>query len=123
MSEPIEWTAKELAMLRKLSEAGYPDVVIGRRLGKTPGAVAARARLLGLTSARVDPAAHCAPLKMKPVPRGNNAVPLLAATAQHCRAVCDERGADGFALFCGEVVKARSYCNSHYALFYQPTET
>lgn len=53
-------------------------------------------------------------------------VGILAATAMHCRAVRDERGSDGLAVFCGDPVHVRpdrsatSWCIHHLRQFVDP---
>jgi hypothetical protein len=45
-------------------------------------------------------------------------VPLLQLRSCHCRAVLDERGEDGLALFCGaDRLAGSSHCGFHHARF------
>jgi hypothetical protein len=66
------------------------------------------------TPVRSEPLRDRAPVKAacaKPVP-------FLEVRSFHCRAVLDERGADGLALFCGaRRVKGSSWCAEHRCLY------
>ncbi|MBR0867788.1 hypothetical protein JQ640_40245 [Bradyrhizobium diazoefficiens] len=57
--------------------------------------------------------------KLAPVEAANGKpVPFLQAKSFHCRAVLDERGEDGLAMFCGAKNRpGSSWCPKHHALF------
>ncbi|KYK44745.1 hypothetical protein A1D31_36145 [Bradyrhizobium liaoningense] len=59
------------------------------------------------------------PCKLVPVEAASaNPVPFLQAKSFHCRAVLDERGEDGLAMFCGARKRlGSSWCPKHHRLF------
>jgi hypothetical protein len=73
--------------------------------GSVPGTVASTTRRMSLRGPVV------APVNVEPVP-------LLELRPFHCRAVLNERGDDGLALFCGvNRCEGSSYCDHHRARF------
>ncbi|WP_375791213.1 GcrA family cell cycle regulator [Bradyrhizobium sp. vgs-9] len=57
--------------------------------------------------------------KLAPIEAVNGKpVPFLQAKRFHCRAVLDERGEDGLAMFCGAKMRpGSSWCPKHHRLF------
>jgi hypothetical protein len=58
--------------------------------------------------------------KFAPVESAAKPVPFLEAKSFHCRAVLDQRGEDGLAMFCGaRKLKGSPWCLKHHRLFVQ----
>lgn len=73
----------------------------------------------------VEPISKAAPTPAEPLAKlapiisaAGKPVPFLEVKRFHCRAVLDERGEDGLALFCGaRKRKGSSWCPKHHRLF------
>ncbi len=60
------------------------------------------------------PVAEAVPLK----------IPFMRLSAKHCRAVLDESGQDGLAVFCGlPKVEGQAYCQRHASIYHAPRRT
>jgi len=133
------WNEKAEEMLRQMWEDHVPSSLIAEALRMTRNAVCgklARMRLHrnGMRNLGYSHATHrVSPLiggprvkKSKPAARPiapaleviSDPVPILEAKSFHCRAVLDQRGEDGFALFCGAPkLEGSSWCAAHHRRF------
>lgn len=124
------WTEAERAFLRKTWPTEKAEF-IGSRLGRGKSSVIGQAHRLGLEHKgsgvprkRVLTPRIVAPKPMPPPEpepeRLTGPVPLLQAKEYHCRAVVDERGPDGLAMFCGKPIvgfQSFSFCSDHLNLY------
>jgi hypothetical protein len=132
------FSAEDIETITRMWLAGAPASEIGTVLGKSRKSVSGKVRRLKLvrtvkptvTSSPNfgDMATNLAEGRVRPPqsftlsaqPLTPTAVPFLESTRTHCRCVLDERGADGFALFCGAPRQAgSSYCPDHHSQFHQ----
>lgn len=131
----------DISTLRLMWVAGCSAAVIATALHKTRSAVCGKISRLKLRSAdrmasviakqpkqkKAPPEAPKAPpmqhepiTKFAPVESAAKPVPFLQVKSFHCRAVLDERGEDGLAMFCGaKKLKGSSWCAKHHRLFVQ----
>lgn len=138
-----DWKVDQLKLLAGQHLSGGE---IAREMNMTRNQIIGKAKRIGvrLTGKPVNPpkpmSARAAPrvrnkmLQVKPLslvtaPKPIPAMPttkadpvhILDVRPHHCRAVLDERGAGGLAMFCGAPkVSESSYCKLHTQLFIQP---
>ncbi|WP_439372952.1 GcrA family cell cycle regulator [Bradyrhizobium sp. DASA03120] len=115
-------------VLRAMWMQGASAALIAEALSTSRNSVIGKVHRLGLARTQSKPKtakqptrSNVAPLhrkKAKPKPRPSEPVPFLKAKWFHCRAVLDQRGKDGLALFCGETKALGSpWCAKHRRVF------
>jgi hypothetical protein len=131
MGHQTTWDAKEEETLRQLWPSASASV-IARALHRTRSAICGKIARMKLhrramavsrsprkKPAEPKPARKRATIKLAPINlTSTKPVPFLKAKSFHCRAVLDERGEDGLALFCGaRKVSGSPWCARHHRLF------
>ncbi len=131
------WNDADTRELRKLWSANAPSSLIANMLYRSRSSVCGKVSRLKLkrekkpilpTKARVRSrqAKAAQPLNVSNAPMkfgsiesyAPKPVPFLKAKQWHCRAVLDEKGRDGLALFCGaRAVRGHAWCEHHLIRF------
>ena len=136
---PTSWNEMDISTLRLMWVAGCSAAVIATALHRTRSAVCGKINRLKLNSAdrtgsiiakepkqkkapsvapKASPMQHEPITKFSPVESAAKPVPFLEVKSFHCRAVLDQRGEDGLAMFCGaKKLKGSSWCPKHHRLF------
>jgi hypothetical protein len=114
-------------VLRAMWMQGSSAALIADALHTSRNSVIGKVHRLGLSRTQRKPTTakqltrpNVAPLrrKKKPVQRPGEPVPFLKVKWFHCRAVLDQRGDDGLAIFCGQTKAVGSpWCAKHRRAF------
>jgi hypothetical protein len=114
-------------VLRTMWKQGATAATIADALHTSRNSVIGKVHRLGLTrdGAQAKPKSNVVPLrrirKKAAMVRAGGPVPILKAKWFHCRAVLDQRGRDGLAMFCGETkVDGTPWCAKHRLAFIRP---
>ncbi len=115
-------------VLRAMWMEGSSAALIADALRTSRNSVIGKVHRLGLSRTQRKPKVAKQPTRSsvvplrrkqaKPTPRPGEPVPFLKAKWFHCRAVLDQRGKDGLALFCGQTTTIGSpWCAKHRRAF------
>ncbi|MCP3472328.1 GcrA family cell cycle regulator [Bradyrhizobium sp. CCGUVB1N3] len=122
-------TPESEQVLRAMWMEGSSAALIADALHTSRNSVIGKVHRLGLSRTRRKPKvakqptrrSNVVPLRRKtakPTKRPGEPVPFLRVKWFHCRAVLDQRGKDGLALFCGEPKTIGSpWCVKHRRVF------
>jgi hypothetical protein len=137
------WNEIDVATLQQLWDRGLSAAMIACEIHRSRSAVCGKLHRLNLwrrgeRSIKTKPPEVCKP-KMPKAPKQPKVarvaaaaarnfaavkstatpVPFLRARRFHCRAVLDQRGPDGLAMFCGaRKVPGSPWCREHHLLFH-----
>lgn len=144
------WSAEHIEILKREWAKGLTSSEIGKMIGKTRNAVIGKAHRLGLEGrkdrARVNPIPKAHKPRL-PTPKkdrteakakkiggtkapvfyapaaplaGREPISIMELNVGNCHAIVGH-GPDGLATYCGaDSFPGKSFCPSHYALYYQP---
>jgi hypothetical protein len=108
-------------VLRTMWKQGASSAVIAGALHTSRNSIIGKVHRLGLKrdGKPLSTKSSVVPLRKKPkVARPGGPVPFLKVKRFHCRAVLDQRGEDGLAMFCGcEKVVGTPWCAKHRRAF------
>src|SRR5262249_36843669 len=118
-------------VLRTMWMQGDSAALIADALHTSRNSVIGKVHRLGLSRTQRKPKiakqrtrSNVVPLRRKqakPKPRPGESVPFLKVKWFHCRAVLDQRGKDGLAMFCGQTKAVGSpWCTKHRRAFTSP---
>lgn len=125
------WTEEMNADLKRMSEEGCRAADIAEHLGVTKGAVTNKQKRMGLRHVSSQRKSyitgrprHYQPSLFSILPDSNIPdalrIGLMDIHDEQCRALLDEKGDDGLALYCGHpTFGGKSYCAGHCRIFYQ----
>jgi hypothetical protein len=127
MAHSTEWSDKAETTLRQMFNAGASAALIAEAVAKTRSAVCGKIKRLKLhrASGPIMTRYDGRPKKRPPAPLPkfiaeavSEPVSILHAKSHHCRAVLDERGPAGLAMFCGaHKVPGSPWCARHKRKF------
>ncbi len=100
---------RELAEIIRLAQAGMSREMIGKRFGKSRGAISGLIYRAGITTGRnKNPRKRPVPKKYaKQMPETNNGITIFKLNENTCRYMI------GHHKYCGHAVEYKSYCMAH----------
>jgi len=99
---------RELAEIIRLAQAGMSREMIGKRFGKSRGAISGLIYRAGITTGRnKNPRKRPEKLVKKPIPETNNGITIFKLNENTCRYMI------GHHKYCGHAVEYKSYCMAH----------